>query len=160
MVLLCAAAVGCASTDDKSDADNAANVAADGAEDGSASEPAEPEPPPPAPEGKVAFDTGGLSIAPSGAMSRGAAARIALENAGKLNDCYREGLRADPALTLELDLKVTVDTEGRGKLVGVEGATLPGDLQTCFEREVSVLPFEWPSEDVEITYPVTFMPAA
>ena len=142
----------CASTEEKPD-ETATTEEAAPAE--------EPAPAGPPPEGTVAIDTASLSIAPAGGMSRGAAARVALEGTTALQGCYREELRSDGALALKLDLDVEIDAEGSAAMKaanGADAAKLSAGLRTCLGDVVSRWPYDWPNEPVVVPYAVSFTP--
>ena len=115
----------------------------------------------PAPDGTVAIDTSGLAVTPSGGMSRGAAARVALEGSPALQACYREQLRADGELSLKVDIDIAVNAEGGATMAaanGLDASRLSSEMLACLTGAIAVWPYEWPEEPVTVTYPVTFTP--
>jgi len=146
--------VACASAEQKPDEAAPATEAA---------APEEPEAIGPPPEGTVAVDTSSLAIEPAGGMSRGAAARAAIEGSPSLQSCYRERLRDDGALALQIGLDVEIDAEGRAAMKAASGddaGKISDELRTCLTDAISRWPYDWPNEPVVVTYPVTFTPAA
>jgi len=88
--------------------------------------------------------------------------RILHGNRARINACYRQALKTNPALRAQFFVKLVIDRSGVAIPVADDGWRAPESaLQECVIRAIASLPFPVPSSGIAILeYPFTFEPIA